>query len=89
MAGAPKGNKNGAKENRLWGDTLRRVIAQDKKDRVRAAIEKMLDLAADGESWACKELADRLDGKAIQQIAGIDGGPIVVETVRYADTNTE
>lgn len=65
MAGAPIGNNNAVK-NKLWIDTLRRVITQDRSDRVRKAAEKLLDSAAEGEQWAIKELADRLDGKPAQ-----------------------
>lgn len=65
MAGAPIGNRNAVK-NKLWAETLRRAIAQDSGDRVRKAAEKLLDSAAQGEQWAIKELADRLDGKSAQ-----------------------
>ena len=65
MAGAPFGNNNAIK-NKLWSDTLRRAIAQDRGDRVRQAAERLLDEAAKGEPWAIKELADRLDGKSVQ-----------------------
>jgi hypothetical protein len=64
MAGAPFGNTNATK-NKLWSDTLRRAIAQDRSDRVRQAAERLLNAAAKGEPWAIKELADRLDGKPI------------------------
>ena len=63
--GAPFGNNNATK-NKLWSDTLRRAIAQDRGDRVRQAAERLLDEAAKGEQWAIKELADRLDGKSVQ-----------------------
>jgi hypothetical protein len=65
MAGAPFGNSNATK-NKLWSDTLRRAIAQDRGDRVRQAAERLLDEAAKGEPWAIKELADRLDGRSVQ-----------------------
>lgn len=81
MAGAPLGNQNAVKENRRWSETLNRAIAQDDGKRLRAAAEKLLDIAATGEQWAVKELADRLDGKPKQQteLSGPDGGAI--ETV--------
>lgn len=66
--GAPVGNKNAIKENRLFNDALRRAIAQDDGKRVRASCEKLLDLAARGESWAVQALADRLDGKPGQTV---------------------
>jgi len=68
MAGAPKGNRNAAKESRIWGDELRRAIAQDDRKRVRQAIEKQLDKAAKGDLNASRELADRLDGKPAQYV---------------------
>ena len=76
--GAPVGNQNAAKENRRWSETLNRAIAQDDGKRLRAAAEKLLDEAANGQPWAIKELADRLDGKPKQQteLSGPDGGAI-------------
>jgi hypothetical protein len=55
------------------------AIAQDDRVRVRKAVEKLLDLAAEGEPWAIKELADRLDGKPVQQtvLENSDGSPLL------------
>jgi len=73
IAESMKGNTNAAK-GKVWNDALRKAIAQN-PHKVRAAVEQLLDLAADGEAWAIKELADRLDGKAIQStdITSSDG----------------
>jgi hypothetical protein len=65
MSGAPVGNKN-AQKGRIWNDQLRRAIAQDDGRRLRASIEQLLNLASNGEPWAIKELADRLDGRPAQ-----------------------
>jgi hypothetical protein len=65
MAGAPIGNKN-AQKGRIWNDALRKAIAQDDGRRLRASIEQLLNLASNGEPWAIKELADRLDGRPKQ-----------------------
>lgn len=62
------GNKLGAK-SRLFDGALRRAIAQDDGKRLRAAAEQLLTLASNGEAWAIKELADRLDGKAHQSVS--------------------
>ena len=62
-----KGHKHGAK-SKLFDGALRRAIAQDDGVRLRAAAEKLLDLAAEGEQWAINTLADRLDGKAAQSV---------------------
>ena len=52
---------------------------------LRRAADKLLKLAADGEGWAMRELADRLDGKPAQAITGADGGPLTVEIVKFAE----
>ena len=65
MAGAPLGNRN-AHKGYIWNAALRRAIVQDDGKRLRASIEKLLNLAANGEPWAIKELADRLDGRPKQ-----------------------
>lgn len=63
-----KGNKLGAK-GRLFDGALRRAIAQDDGVRLRRAAESLLDAAAAGEAWAINQLADRLDGKAQQNVS--------------------
>lgn len=44
------------------------------------AADKLVDAAINGDQWAQKELYDRVDGKAKQQVAvsGAGGGPIEV-----------
>jgi hypothetical protein len=81
--GAPVGNRNAVGEQdseRPFRDAVRRAIAQDDGKRLRGAAEQLLDLAAAGESWAVKELADRMDGKPKQQteLTGANGEPFVV-----------
>ena len=80
--GAPIGNINASKQ-KSWHEAIDRAIKQDDGKRLRAAAEKLLDLAADGEMWAVKELGDRLDGKPTQQteISGPDGGAIQVSKI--------
>ena len=63
-----KGNSLGAK-SRMFDAALKRAIAQDDGVRLRSAAEKLLSLAAEGEAWAIKELADRLDGKSQQTVS--------------------
>lgn len=77
--GGQPGNKNATK-NKVWIAALNRAISQDDGKRLRAAAEKLLDLAAAGEIPALKELGDRLDGKPPQQIdiANADGKPFEI-----------
>lgn len=91
-AGAPEGNTNSSKDNRLWRNTIMRAIAQGNPDRLRRIADALLDKAADGDMAAIKELGDRLDGKANQQlqVTGADEGPLVVEIRRYgSDSPTQ
>ena len=65
MAGAPLGNQN-ARKGKSWLDALRAEIAIDDGARLQKAACQLLNKAAEGDLSAIKELADRLDGKAIQ-----------------------
>lgn len=70
---APIGNKNAVGKQdaeRPFREALTRAIKQENGKRVREAAEMLLDKAAEGEPWAIKELADRVDGKVAQQIIG-------------------
>lgn len=79
--GGQPGNQNAAK-GRRWRDAIDRALAK----RSKAAGTEELDRLAEQflrevESQGIvgfKELADRLDGKAAQEITGADGGPLVV-----------
>lgn len=79
--GGQPGNNNAAK-NKSWRKALDRAIAQDNGERLRLAAEKLLDLAAAGESWAVKELGDRLDGKAAQAITNDDGDVFRIDLIQ-------
>jgi hypothetical protein len=64
----------------LWGNTIRRAIAQSDPEKLRKIADKLIEMAAEGDLQAIKELGDRIDGKASQSVAvtGSDGGPISV-----------
>lgn len=72
--GAPIGNQNG-KKARLFYDQLRKALIQQDQLNLRLIADKLVEKALDGESWAVKEIIDRVDGKAIQatEISGADG----------------
>ena len=67
-AEANRGNKNSSKENRLWGNIVRKLAIQEDYKRLHAIAEKLYEKAAEGDLSAIKEVGDRLDGKATQQI---------------------
>lgn len=68
--GAPVGNRNavGADPGKPFRDAVTRACKQEDGKRLRQAAERLLDLAASGEAWAVKELADRVDGKAVATV---------------------
>jgi len=80
------GNPHGSIVNHPFRAAVARAIAQDNATRLRACAERLLDLAAAGEAWAVKELADRLDGKAHQSVSADLNGSLTVEIVRLANT---
>jgi hypothetical protein len=57
------GNPNGVRNFWSFRNALNRAIAQSDGKLLRDAAEALLASAAQGEPWAIKELADRLDGK--------------------------
>lgn len=64
---------------------LKRAIIQNNGKHLRAMADKVLDLAAAGEPWACIFVADRLDGKPKQRIEAEDGDgkPLPVRAISF------
>ena len=62
------GNPSGATRVKKFLGALERALSADDGKKLRQAADKLLDLASQGEPWAIAMLADRLDGKATQQI---------------------
>ena len=67
-AEANKGNKHSSKENRMWGNIVRKLAIQEDYKRLHVLAEKLYEKAAEGDMAALKEIGDRLDGKPTQQI---------------------
>ncbi len=88
---APLGNTNPA-DGKLWKAAIRRALEKrsksrkDMKDALDDLAEKFLSECDNKQGWAFRELGDRLDGKPAQAIVGADGGPVVIEVVKFADT---
>lgn len=81
--GAPLGNQNGAKKNRLWADAIRRAVARKHGGNLNHGLdtlaEKLIDAVAAGDLPAIKEFGDRMDGKPAQAIVGdSDADPVNV-----------
>lgn len=83
---APIGNNNNVK-NKPWADALRRAMVRfdnGKENALNLIADQTVKLAVNGEQWAIKEIADRLDGKAAQSVtvSGDEDNPLYVTQVR-------
>lgn len=87
--GGQPDNKNSAKSNRLWAETIRRAVTQADGKKLRDIADKLIEKAAEGDIQAIKELGDRLDGKSIQSVDAKVDTTVTVEIVRFADTTPE
>ena len=74
-AGAPLGNQNSSKSNRLFTETIKRLATQSEGEYNRMIAQALIDKAISGDMAAIKEYGDRIDGKAIatQELTGPDG----------------
>lgn len=62
-----KGNKEGAKR-REFEAAVRKALVKDDWKRLHGSIEKMVQLAEEGERWALELIRDTLDGKPKQTL---------------------
>ena len=76
--GGTVGNKNSSKSNRAWGKVVRKLAIQEDAKRLHQVAEALFRKAEDGDISAIKELGDRIDGKAMQEISGNSDAPITV-----------
>lgn len=84
--GAPKGNKNSTRDKRVWGKIVRKLAVQEDYKKLHAVANALYAKAEEGDISAIKELGDRLDGKAVQEIGGGDE-PITIKVVTGIDTD--
>lgn len=86
-SGGQPGNQNAAK-TKLWESALKRALARSSKT-VDGGLNKLADnvinSAMNGEQWAIKEIAERIDGKAAQAInvGGQEDNPVIIKKVRF------
>ena len=77
----PPGNDNASLEKRAFSNTVRRVGIQG--ERLRKVVEALYDKAEAGDVSAAKEIADRWEGKAAQQLihSGDSENPVTFQKI--------
>ncbi len=83
--GASKGKPSNYKKNKLWRDVINRAILADDGKKLRSLAEALIDKALTGDVAALRELGDRLDGKAVQEIEASEDKNITVKIVRFGE----
>lgn len=84
--GAPFGNKNAVRAKK-WSAAVERALdlrVSLQKPALDDVANKLIDMALSGDIQAIKELGDRLDGKAKQQLTvdgDGEGGPVKIEKI--------
>lgn len=65
------GNPLGRPTEKVFADAIRMVLAEDcpktGKRKLRRLAEKLNEQAIEGEGWAMRQIADRLDGKPARE----------------------
>ena len=84
-SGNPQGVPANGLPPRPFEAALKRAVIQGNGKQLRDMAEKVLELAVEGEQWACVFVADRLDGKPRQAIPAADdnGMPVTVGSITY------
>jgi hydroxymethylpyrimidine pyrophosphatase-like HAD family hydrolase len=82
------GNKNAISKRPFWSAVTQVLIEKkgvDKVDALKEIAKKLIEAAQAGEQWAIKELADRLDGRAAQQLihTGDPQNPVVIQATSH------
>lgn len=83
------GNPLGWTHQQQFTSELRRQLqkahAKHKRPKLEVIAETLADKACDGEPWAINMVADRIDGKPLQQVAGnigVDATSLFVEVLK-------
>lgn len=78
--GGQPGNRNATK-NKLWAEALNRALLAEDGKKLRSLADKLIERAENGDVTALKEIGDRIDGKAVQIIAGDPENPLGLEVI--------
>ena len=89
LRGGQARNSNAESKRPFWAAVCRVLATRSGSRKIEALdeiAERLVNAALAGEQWALKEVADRLDGKALQQIqAEVSAEVSVVEIQRFSE----
>ena len=80
-AGGQFGKPSNFTKNKSWRETLLRAILAKKGAPLRKIAEALIRKAEKGDVQAIKEVGDRIDGKAVQQVEVKASGTLKITTV--------
>ena len=80
-----KGNNYSSKQNRMWGNIVRKLAVQEDYKRLHEVANALYEKAAEGDISAIKELGDRLDGRVEQKVSGDSDSPVIVKVITGID----
>ena len=91
--GFAKGDKDAGSKNGIsnysrgkpWKDAVRRAVLARDGNALRSLSEALIDKALMGDVPALRELGDRLDGRAIQEIEASENKNITIEIVKFGE----
>lgn len=92
---ATKTPPRGGKPDKLMRDALMIALKREatdadgqKTNKLNRIATKLVDLAADGDLGAIKEIGDRVDGRPAQMIQGDQDAPVGL-IIKWADADTD
>ena len=91
--GFAKGDKDAGSKNGIsnysrgkpWKDAIKRAVLARDGNALRSLSEALIDKALTGDVSALRELGDRLDGKAVQEIEASEDKQLTIKIVKFAD----
>ncbi len=83
-AGSKDGMSNFTK-NKPWKDAIKRAVLARDGNALRSLSEALIDKALTGDVSALREVGDRLDGKAVQEIEASEDKQLTIKIVKFAD----
>jgi len=86
------GSKNGVSnfsKGKPWKDAVRRAVLARDGNALRSLSKALIDKALTGDVAALREVGDRLDGKAVQEIEASEDRNLTIEIVKFGEDDKD